>query len=140
DLESCAGDVQDGEVGDDTANYTAAGRRQVARGDQLGLSRRGDVVGEYDDAAGATDQIHRAAHAFDHRAGHHPVGQITSHANLHSAKHSDVDVAAADHGEAGHGVEVRGSPHHRDGLFSRVDQVGVDVVVEGEWTNSQHAV
>ena len=49
--------------------------------------------------ARAVDEVHRAAHALDHLARDHPVGQVAARRDLHGAEHGEVDVAAADHGE-----------------------------------------
>ena len=65
-------------------------------------------------------------------AGHHPVGQVAVAGDLHTAEDGDVDMAAADHREAGGRVEVRRAGEHRDRLLARVDQVRVDLVVVGE--------
>ncbi len=40
------------------------------------------------------------AHALDHLAGDHPVGEVALLANLHGAQDGKVDVAAADLPEA----------------------------------------
>jgi hypothetical protein len=34
------------------------------------------------------NQIHRATHALDHRAGDHPVRDVSSRADLHRAKNA----------------------------------------------------
>ena len=49
-------------------------------------------------------------------------------AHLERAEHGDVDVAAADHGEARRAVEVRRARQRGHRLLGGVDQVGVDVV------------
>ena len=46
------------------------------------------------------DEIHRAAHALDHLARDHPVGEVALLADLHRAEDGEVDVPAADHREA----------------------------------------
>ena len=48
----------------------------------------------------AGHQVHRAAHALDHLAGDHPVGEVALLGDLHGAEDGEIDVAAADHGEA----------------------------------------
>ncbi len=47
----------------------------------------------------ACDQVHRAAHALDHLAGDHPVGDVAFLADFHGTKNGEVDVAATNHSE-----------------------------------------
>ena len=75
----------------------------------------------------AGDEVHRAAHALDHLAGDHPVGEVARLGDLHRAEDGEVDVAAADHREASRRCEKIAEPGmHRDGLLAGVDEVGVD--------------
>ena len=67
---------------------------------QLRLAVLGGVVHQHDDALDAGDEVHRAAHALDQLAGDHPVGEVAVLGDLHRAEDREVDVAAADHGEA----------------------------------------
>ena len=92
-------DLEDAEVGDDHVDDARAGQRQRAALEQLGAVL-GDVLHDHDDALDARDQIHRAAHALHHLAGDHPVGEVAVLGDLHGAEDRQVDVAAADHGEA----------------------------------------
>ena len=55
------------------------------------------VLHQHDHALHAGHQVHRAAHALDHLAGDHPVGQVALLADLHRAQDGQVDLAAADH-------------------------------------------
>ena len=75
-----------------------AGQRQVAVVQEL-RPVLGDVLHHHDDALDAGDEVHRAAHALDHLAGDHPVGEIAVLGDLHRAEDGEVDVAAADHRE-----------------------------------------
>ena len=61
-------------------------------------------------ALGAVDEVHRAAHALDHLAGHGPVGDVAARRDLHRAEHGGRDAAAADHAEARGRVEVARRP------------------------------
>jgi len=78
------------------------------------------------------DEIHGAAHAFDHLPGHHPVRQIAGGGDLHAAEHSGVNMAAADHAERQGGVEECGTGDDGDGFLAGVDQVRINVVVGGD--------
>ena len=107
-------DVEDAQVGDHPGDHAAAGERQRARRDQLGAHRisvRWSISTMTRPApltrsiappmpltiAPGTIQLARSPFADD----------------LHAAEHGDVDVAAADHREAGGGVEVRGPGEYR---------------------------
>ena len=59
----------------------------------------GGMLHHDDDALDAGDEIHRAAHALDHLAGDHPVGEIAVLRHLHRAEDREVDMAAAHHAE-----------------------------------------
>src|SRR5690242_12953143 len=80
------GDVDDGEVGDDAVHDALAGEREGALVDDLVAAVLGDVFHEHDDAFGAVDEVHGAAHALDHGAGDHPVREVTGGGDLHSAE------------------------------------------------------
>ena len=74
--EAGVGDVEDGEVGDDALHDAAAGVGQRALLDDLVGAVLGVVLHEHDDPLGAVDEVHGAAHALDHLAGDHPVGDV----------------------------------------------------------------
>ena len=76
-----------------------AGERQGALLDDLRRPVAGDVLHHDDHAAGAVDEVHRAAHAVDHLPGDQPVGQVAAGVDLHGAEDGDVEVLAADHPE-----------------------------------------
>jgi hypothetical protein len=92
-----------------------------------------------DDPVGAAIRS-SAPPGLNHRAGHHPVGGVAVHRDLHGAQDGDVDVAAADHGETGRGVEVGRARHHRHGLLAGVDQVRVDLVLVRKPAHPKDAV
>jgi hypothetical protein len=100
----------------------------------------GDVFHQDDDALDARHQVHRAAHALDHLAGDHPVGQVAFFADLHRAQDGQVDLAAADHREAVMAAEDGRALDGGDGLLAGIDQVGVDLVRGRERAYAQHAV
>src|SRR6266536_6601747 len=93
------GDSDVGHFGDDRVHDLHAGQREGAIFQDLGLAVFGGVFHGNDHAAGAGDQVHRAAHAFDHFARNHPVGKIALFVDFHRAKHAQIDVASANHGE-----------------------------------------
>jgi hypothetical protein len=74
--EVITGHVQNGQFGDDPVYHCLSGQGQGAGGEQLGCSVSRGVFHGDDDAAGAVDKVHCAAHALDHLAGHGPVGEI----------------------------------------------------------------
>jgi hypothetical protein len=47
------------------------------------------------DALGPCHQVHGAAHAGDHFAGDHPVGEVALFIDLQAAKHGEIQVASA---------------------------------------------
>ena len=75
-----------------------AGQRQRAMMQQLRLAF-GGMLHHDDDALDAGDEVHRAAHALDHLAGDHPVGEVAVLRHLHRAENGEIDMAAADHRE-----------------------------------------
>ena len=85
-------------------------------------------------------QVHGAAHAFDHLAGDHPIGEVTLLADLHRAQDRQIDLATADHGKAFVAAKNAGARDSGDGLLARVDDVGVDFILGGKRAYAQHAV
>ena len=71
-----ARDVEHAEVGDDPVDHAGAGQRQRAALQELVLAVLRGVLHHHDHALDAGDQVHRAAHALDHLAGDHPVGEV----------------------------------------------------------------
>ena len=78
-------------------DHAGAGQRQVAALQQLVLVALGGVLHHHDHALDAGHQVHGPAHALDHLAGDHPVGEVAVHRHLHRPQDRQVDVAAADH-------------------------------------------
>jgi hypothetical protein len=129
-----------GKVGHDHVDHIAPGQRQRAGGDELGAAVFGSVFHHHDDPLHPGDQIHRPAHALDHLARHHPVGDVAVFGDFHRAQHGQVDMPAADHRKAGGAVEIGGIGQFADRLLARVDQIGIDFVVKRKRPDAQHAV
>src|SRR5690606_40973266 len=91
-------------------------------------------------ALDAGHQVHGAAHALDHLAGHHPIGEVAVLRHFHAAQDGQIDVSAANHREAVRGGEIRGHRQLRDGLLAGVDQVGVLLALPGERPHAEHSV
>ena len=98
------------------------------------------MLHQHDAARHAGHQVHGTAHALDHLAGDHPVGQVTLAADLHGAQDGQVDLAATDHGETLVAAEDGRALDGGDGLLAGIDQVGVHLVLVGEGADAQHAV
>jgi hypothetical protein len=90
--------------------------------------------------SGTVNQVHGPAHALDHLAGDHPVGEVASSRDLHRAKDRGVDLAGADHAETRARVEEAGSRADGCALLARVDQVRILVPVQGLRTGAEDAV
>src|SRR4029078_6935773 len=90
--------LEHGEVGDDHVDEILAGQRQRAFGNELGAAVLRHMLHHDDDLLDAGDKVHRPAHALDHLARNHPVGEVAFLADLHAAEYRQVDVSAADHG------------------------------------------
>ena len=73
---------------------------RVQAGMNLGSPFFGGVFHDADDLLDGRDQVHRAAHALDHLAWDHPVGDVAICRDFHRAKHGQDDMLAMDHGEA----------------------------------------
>ena len=78
----------------------------VHSGMNLGSPFFDDMLHHDDDLLDPGDEVHRPAHALDHLARHHPVGEVAVLADFHAAEHGKVDMAAADHREALRAVEI----------------------------------
>jgi hypothetical protein len=91
-------DGEDAKIGDHHVDHAGAGERQRAAMQELGVVL-GRVLHHHDDFLDAADQVHRAAHALNHLAGDHPVGEVAVLGHLHGSQDGNVDMAAADHGE-----------------------------------------
>ena len=100
----------------------------------------GNVFHHDNDAAHTSDQIHGAAHALDHLAGNHPVGEITGLADLHCAEDCEVNLAATDHRKR-ICTRKNGRPWDgRHGLLACVDQIRINLPFEGKWTDAQQSI
>src|SRR4029077_12004950 len=84
--------------------------------------------------------IHRAAHALDHLAGDHPVGEIAVLRHLHRAEDRKVHVAAADHAERIGRGEIAGRRQFAHRLLAGVDEIGIFLALVGERPHPEHAV
>ena len=89
---------------------------------------------------GAGDQVHGAAHAGEHLAGHDPVGDVALLVDLQRAEEGGVHVAAADHREGRGGVEVAAAGDERDGLVAGVGAVAVLAARLGRGADADGAV
>ena len=138
--EARGGDGDEGELGDDDVDAAEPGEGEGARLQDLRRAVLRRVLHGDDDAAGASDEVHRAAHALHHLAGDHPVGEVALLGDLQRAEHGHVDVTAADEREAGGAVEVAGAGDLGDRLLAGVDQVGVLFTFVGEGADAHHAV
>src|SRR5690606_39786310 len=67
-------------------------------------------------------------------------GQVALVGDFHGAEDGQVDMAAADHGEAVVAAEIAGAGAGGDGLFAGIDQVGVDLVFGREGADAEQAV
>ena len=137
-------DVQHGQVGDDAVHHAHARERQRALGQDLQINGAvlllGHVFHQHHHALDAGHQVHGTAHALDHLAGDHPVGQIALRAHLHGTQDGQVDLAATDHGKAVVAAEDAGAGDGGHGLLAGVDEVGVHLVLGGKRADAQHAV
>src|SRR5262249_6031496 len=81
-----------------------------------------------------------AAHAFDHFARNHPVSEIAVLGDLHCAEDREIDVPAADHGEAVGGREITAGRDLRYRLLAGIDEVRILLAFVRERAESEHAV
>ena len=73
------------QIGDHHIDQVLAGQRQGAGRDELGAAVLGAVLHYDDDLLDPGNQIHRPAHALDHLARDHPVGDVTVLGDFHRA-------------------------------------------------------
>ena len=85
-------------------------------------------------------EVHRAPHPVDLFSWNHPVGKVPVLADLHSAKDSEVYVTTTDHSEACRAIEKAAAWHDRDRLFTRIDDLGVDLLIVGKGPHAQDSV
>ena len=117
--------LEDAQIGDDEVNDAEAGDRQRAFLQNLRAAVFRRVLHHRDDALHAGDQVHRAARAFDHFAGNHPVRDVAFVGHFERAENGEIDVTAADLRKGIRAGEKGRAGHGRDGLFAGVDQIGV---------------
>src|SRR5262245_27173928 len=86
------------------------------------------------------DEVHGAAHALHHLARNHPIGEVAVLGYLHGAEDREVDVPAADHGEAVGGGKIARGRDFSDRLLAGIDEIGVLFALVAERTEAQHAV
>ena len=82
-------------------------------------------MAESADAFRAVDKVHRAADRRDTFGPHAPVGKVAVLRDLKRAKHTKVDMPAADHDKTVGVVKIRRTRHRRDLALARVDQFRV---------------
>ena len=115
------------------------GQRQRALLDDLGRALGGVLHGD-DDALGAGDEVHRAAHAGHHLAGDHPVRQVAGLVDLQAAEHGDVEVAAADQAERDGAVERGRARQRGDRLAGGVGEEALGHAFFGNRPGADQAV
>ncbi len=120
-------------------DHPLAGQRQGAFLQKLGAVL-GGMLHHHHDALDAGDQIHRAAHALDHLARNHPVGEVAVLRHLHRAEDRQVDMSAAHHAEGFGGREIAGRRQFAHRLLAGVDEVGVFLALVRKRSHAQHAV
>ncbi len=77
---------------------------------------------------------------FDHLAGDHPVGQVAASRDLHRPQDGEIDVTATDHGKRVSARKEACPLQCRHGLFTGIDQVGVDLFLCGRRTDTKQAI
>ena len=139
--EAVGGDVDDAQVGDDPVHDAAAGVGQRALLDDLVGAVLGDVLHDHDDPLGAVDEVHRAAHALDHLAGDHPVGEVAAARRPASRRGWRASMwPPRIIPKLVGGVEERGALAQRHRLLAGVDEVGVLVAVDRVGADAEEAV
>ncbi|KAI6748308.1 hypothetical protein HG530_015588 [Fusarium avenaceum] len=110
----------------DTLVDSSASQRECALLDNLGVALLICVLHCHNNLglAGVADKIHSTAEALD-LSGKHPVGQITSGADLHGSQDGEVDATAADHAKALLATEYGSARLESHSLLTSVDQISV---------------
>src|SRR5260370_30526206 len=101
--------VDDGEFGNDVVDNSDAGERKRTFFQNFRFIVAGGVFHGDENALGAGDEVHGAAHAFEHFSGDGPVGEIAFFVDLQRAENGEVDVAAANHAEGIGGRRITGA-------------------------------
>src|SRR5216683_3865198 len=133
-------DVDQGQLGDNVVDDFDTGERQRALFQDFALVIAGGVLHGDEDALGSCDQVHGAAHAFQHFSGNGPVGEIALFVDLQRAENGEVDVAAANHAKGIGGGKITGAGKLGDGFLARIDEIGVNFRFERIRANAEHAV
>src|SRR6266849_4492061 len=133
-------DVDQGQLGDNVVDDFDTGERQRALFQDFALVIAGGVLHGDEDALGAGDQVHGAAHAFQHFAGNGPVGEIALFVNLQRAENGEVHVAAANHAKGIGGGKITGAGKLGDGFLPCIDEIGIDFGFQRIRANAEHAV
>lgn len=151
--------VEDTELGDDTADAGRASERELAGLDNLGVTLLVGVLHGHDDpgGGGVGDQVHGTAEALnltgDHPcekmlvicinegiAGKRTVGQVTLGADLHGTKDGHVDTTGADHSEGLVTAEAAGTGLESDSLLAGVDDIGILLTLLGVRAETENTV
>jgi len=138
--ESCGSDVDEGEFGDNVIDDFDACERQRALAEDFWFVVAGGVLHGDENAFGAGDKVHGAAHALEHFPRNGPVGEGSLFIDLQRAEDGEVDVAAANHGERIGGGKIGSAGKFANCLFSGVDEVGIDLGIERVGADAEHPV
>src|SRR5262249_7879492 len=127
------------EIGDDHVDDAGPRQRQSAFVQELGFVL-GRMLHHNDHLLDAGDEVHGAAHALDHLAGYHPVGEVAVLSNLHGAEHRQINVSATHHAEAVGAREIAGGRQFGHGLLPGIDEIGILLAFKRERASAEHAV
>src|ERR1700732_3646215 len=103
---ACGRDVDERELRDDVVHHFDAGEWQRTFFQNFWFVVARGVLHGDEDALGAGDEVHRAAHAFQHFSGDGPISERALFIHLQRAENGEVYVAAANHGERIGGGEI----------------------------------
>src|SRR5690606_4367583 len=111
------------QIRDNTIYHTDTSQWQRALFDDFMLAVSGYVLHQDNNALDSSHQIHGAAHALDHLARNHPVGQITLLGDLHRPEDGQINMATTNHGKAFRVVEKTATRQRSDRLLASVNQI-----------------
>ncbi len=117
-----------------------AGERERAFLQDFGLVVARGVFHGDEDALGAGDEVHRAAHAFQHFPGNGPIGESALFIDLERTENGKIDVASANHGERIGGRKIGATGEFSDGFLAGVDEIRIDFRVQRIRPDAEHAV
>ena len=129
-----------GHLGHDGIHDLYSRERQRTLLQYLGRALARGVLHGHDHAARASNQVHGPAHAFDHLAGDHPVGEIALLIDFHGAKHAQINVPTADHGKRIGAGKICRAGNFRDCLFAGIDEVRVFFSSQRIRPHAQHSI